>query len=202
MKNSKVKTLAAFLIIAGSSAAVMAQANSSGVSVIKCSWEKERIRPRPSLSSLASQDELIQQSQRQQQLAAAKSSGDRGKVAKLESQITNHQKATAQASQSELPRDGYRYKATLRNDGTKTIKSIDWDYLFVDAGSQQEISRHQFTSDDTIKPGKSKELSVLYLTPPVKLINARTLSRKDLPYTEQVVVARIEYSDGSIWPHP
>jgi hypothetical protein len=101
-----------------------------------------------------------------------------------------------------LPRDGYRYKLTLRNDGVKTIKSIDWDYLFLDPTTQQEIARHQFTSDETIKPGKNKEISVLYLIPPVKLVSARMLNKKDLPFTQQVVVARIQYSDGSSWQHP
>jgi hypothetical protein len=203
MKKVKAKTLIALLIICASSAAVLAQAGGSDVVVLKCSWQKERIRPRPSLAPLASQDELIQQSQREQQLAAAKNVGDRGKVAKLETQISNHQKATAQASQTELPRDGYRYNMTLQNDSVKTIKSIDWDYLFLDPITQQELAHHQFTSDETIKPGKRKEVSVLYLIPPLKTIPVQTLNKKNpTRISEQVVVVRIQYSDGSFWQHP
>lgn len=198
----KTSALLALIMICVATPAVLAQDSGSGIVVLKFSWDKERIRPRPSLTSLASQDELIQQSQRQQQLAAAKNVGDRGKVAKLETQISNHQKATAKASQTELPRDGYKYKVTLKNEGMKTVKSIDWDYLFLDPITQHELARHQFTSDETIKPGKDKEVSVLYLTPPVKLVTARMLNKKDLPFTEQVVVARIQYSDGSSWQHP
>jgi hypothetical protein len=84
----------------------------------------------------------------------------------------------------------------------KTIKSIDWDYLSLDPTTQKEVARHPFTSDETIKPGKHKEISVLYLIPPVKLVNARMLNKKDLPFTERVAVARIQYSDGSSWQHP
>jgi hypothetical protein len=80
--------------------------------------------------------------------------------------------------------DSYKYKVRLRNDATKTIKSIDWDYLFLDPMTQQELAGHQFTNDETIKPGKSKEISVLYLMPPVKLISARRLNKKNLPFTE------------------
>ncbi len=87
MKRLKTSALFALLAICASSSTGLAQAGGSGVVVLKCSWEKQRIRPRPSLVPLASQDELIQQSQREQQLAAAKNVGDRGKVAKLESQI-------------------------------------------------------------------------------------------------------------------
>ena len=203
MKKVKAKTLVALLVFCASSPAVLAQAGGSDVVILKCSWQKERIRPRPSLASLASQDELIQQSQREQQLAAAKNVGDRGKVAKLETQISNHQKATAQASQTELPRDGYRYKLTLQNDSVKTIKSIDWDYLFLEPITQQELAHHQFTSDETIKPGKRKEVSVLYLIPPLKTISVQTLNKKDpARISEQVVVVHIQYSDGSFWQHP
>jgi hypothetical protein len=202
MKKLKTSALVALLITFALSPALPAQDDGGGVKVLKCSWETVRIRPRPSQASLASQGELVQQSQREQQLAAAKNAGDRGKVAKLETQISNHQKATVDARQTELPRDGYRYKVTLRNDGAKTIKSIDWDYLFIDPTTNQELARHQFTSDETIKPGKNKEISVLYLVPPVKLVSAGSLNNKSRPLTEQVVVAQIQYSDGSTWRHP
>ena len=65
------------------------------------------------------------------------------------------------------------------------------------------LATAEVRNDETIKPGKSKEFWVLYLIPPVKTVSARTLSKKDLmPFTEQVVIARIKYSDGSVWQHP
>lgn len=195
--------LLSMLIPAVSSPAAFSQVPGSGVAVIKFSWERERIRPRPSVSPLASQDELIQNSRRERDLAAARNSADKGRAAQIETQIINHQKATAKARDTDLPRDGYRYVVTLRNDGGKTVKSIDWDYIFLDPLTQQEVARHQFTSDETIKPGKSKEFWVLYLIQPVRTVSARILNKKDsMPFTEQVVVARITYSDGSVWQHP
>lgn len=198
----KSATLIALLIIYVASPAVLAQDSDSGVVVLKCSWQKERLRPIPSAASLASQDELIQQSRRQQELATAKNTSNRTEATKLETQISNHQKATIKAQQTELPRDGYRYRVTLRNDGTKTIKSIDWDYFFYDPNTQEELAHHQFTSDETIKPGKSKEVSVFYLIPPMKTVDARSLKNKEASVTEKVVVARVQFSDGSVWQHP
>jgi hypothetical protein len=199
----KTSALLALLIICSWSPNALAQDGGSSIVVVKFSWDKERIRPRPSVAQLASQDELIQQSRREQQLAAARNASNRPAEAKLETQISNHQSATVKAQQTELPRDGYRYKVTLRNDGVRTIKSIDWDYLFLDPITQQEFARHQFTSDETIKPGKSKEVSVLYLTPPLKTLDVRLLRKKEAAaLTEQVVVARIQFSDGSVWQHP
>lgn len=199
----KTSALLALLIICSGSPNALAQDGGSSIVVVKFSWDKERIRARPSAAPLASQDELIQQSRREQQLAAARNASNRPAEARLETQISNHQNATAKARQSELPRDGYKYKVTLRNDGVKVIKSIDWDYLFIDPNTQQELARHQFTSDETIKPGKTKEVSVLYFLSPVKTVNAALLTKKEpMPFSEQVVVARIQYSDGSSWQRP
>lgn len=195
--------LLSMLILGVASPAALAQDAGGGLVVLKFSWDKERIRPRASVSSLASQDELIRQSQRERQLAAARNSSDKAAAARIETQINNHEDAIAKARQTAASRDGYRYKVTLRNDGVKMIKSIDWDYLFFDPITQQELARHQFTSDETIKPGKSKEVSVLYLIPPVKTVSAGMLTKKEpMPFTEQVVIARIQYSDGSVWQHP
>jgi hypothetical protein len=183
---------------------VVAQDAETPVAVVKFSWSKERIHPLPSVASLASQDELIHQSRREQQLAVARNAHDTGTKAKLETQISNHQNAKAEAQQTELPRDGYRYKVTIRNESEKTIKSVDWDYLFIEPITKQELARHQFTSDETIKSGKSKELSVLYLIPPVKTVDVRSLRKKDStpPFIEQVIVARVQFADGSVWQHP
>jgi hypothetical protein len=188
-------------MVLGAGQAVVAQ-DDSNVVVLKCGWQKERIRPRASSVGYASQDELIQQSQRQQQLAAARNSRNTGQEARLETQITNHEKAKVEARQTDLPRDGYRYKVTLRNDGAKTTTSIDWDYLFIDPATQQVMGRHQFTSDETIKPGKNKEISVLYLSTPIKTVNAKTASEKSASMIEQVVIMRVQFSDGSVWQKP
>ena len=197
MRSIKTCGLFALFVICAAGHPTAAQ---DPLTVVKCSWEKERIRPRPSMASLASQDELIQQSRREQQLAVARNAQAKGTAARLETQNTNHQEAKIKAQQTELPRDGYRYKVTLRNDSIKTIKSVDWDYVFVDNTTNQELSRHQFTSDEIIKPGKSKEISVLYLKPPVKTVDARSLKKKEKDsMTGRVTIARLQFSDGSVW---
>ena len=173
------------------------------IEVIKFGWTRERIRQRPSLAPLASPDELIRQSRREAQLAAARNSANRGAASAVETQITNDEKAAAKARQTVPPEDGYRYTVKLRNNGARTIKSIDWDYIFIDPATRAEVSHHQFTSDETIKPGKTKEVGVLYLVPPVRTVSAKMLGgKKALPFEEQVVLVRIQYSDGSVWQRP
>jgi hypothetical protein len=203
MKRVQTYCLLLLPLVCAASHSVAAQDAASPLVVIKFSWEKERIRPRPSTATLASQDELIQQSRREQQLQAARNAQQKGASSRLETQMGNHQDAKVKAQQTELPRDGYRYKVSLRNEGLKTIKSIDWDYYFVDPVTNQELARHQFTSDETIKPGKSKDISVLYLKAPVKTLDARSLGKKETAaLTAQVVIVRLQFSDGSVWQRP
>src|SRR5688572_14456658 len=89
--------LLSMFILAVSSTVAFPQDPGSGVAVIKFSWQRERIRPRPSVSPLASQDELIQNSRRERDLAAARNSADKGRAGQLETQTINHQQATAKA---------------------------------------------------------------------------------------------------------
>jgi hypothetical protein len=205
-------SLVVFLFVAADHVATHAQeqqqpqeaaAGAEGVEVLGFSWSRERIRPRPSMSSLASPEELVRQSQREAQLAAARNSANKGAAGRIETQKINEDEAMAKARQTAPPDDGYRYKVKVKNNGGKTVKSVDWDYLFIDPLNGREVARHQFTSDDTIKPGKSKDLEVLYLTAPVKTISAAMLKKKEpMPFREQVQLMRILYSDGSVWQRP
>jgi len=198
----KACALVMILVFAAVSSIALTQDASGGVAILKFSWEKETIRRKASMAAIASQDELVQQSQRDRQLAAARNTSDRLAATRIERENEMREQAATKANQGQTL-DGYKYKVTLRNDGTKTIKSIDWDYVFIDQAAQQLVARHQFTSDETIKPGKTKEIHVLYLIPPVRTISAERLASKEpLPYSEHVVIARITYSDGSTWQYP
>lgn len=198
----KACMLMLLLVFAGMTSLAQTQDAGGGVAVMKYSWERETIRRKASMASMASVDELVQQSQRERQLAAARNTNDRLVAARIERENEMRDQAAVKATQGRSI-EGYRYRLTLRNDSSKTIKSIDWDYVFIDQAAQQLVARHQFTSDETIKPGKTKAIYVLYLTPPVRTVSAERLASKEpLPYTEHIVIARLVYSDGSIWQHP
>lgn len=179
------------------------QEGSAPVTVLKMRWERERLTMPGSFATFASAEELTATARRERQLAAARNAGDRGATARLETESERHSAAVAKAQQVQPPRDGYRYRATLRNDSSKTIKTIDWDYLFIEPDTDHVVMRHQFASDEKIKPGKTKEVSVLYPNPPAKTISVRMLTGKDpLPFSEKVVIARVTYEDGTTWEHP
>jgi hypothetical protein len=197
--NARI-VLLAITLYAVAAPPTFSQDASAPLTILKLSWERERLTMNPSMAPLASAEELVETSRRERQLAAARNSNDRGRAGRLETDTINHTGAVAKAREGELPRDGYRYKVTLRNDTDKIVKSVEWDYLFIDPTTNEIAMRHQFASDETIKPGKSKEISVLYLVRPVKTVTVRMLVKKDpLPFTEKVIVARVQFSDGSAW---
>ena len=69
--------LLSMLILGVASPDTLPQNAVSGVVVLKFSWDKVRISPISSVASLASQDELIQRSKQEQQLAAARNSSNK-----------------------------------------------------------------------------------------------------------------------------
>lgn len=179
------------------------------VVVIKHSWVKELI---PGWEDRGSGHEsfemMIQRVANERRLQQARDAGNKVEVNRRQRDAKVLEKATGidpdkEAAAGERSRFGYRYKMSLRNTGAKAIKAVDWDYVFLDSLTGSEVARHQFTSEEKIKPGKEKELYVFTLSPPSRTVSASALNKKGpSPFTEAVVVVRVEYSDGSVWQHP
>jgi hypothetical protein len=204
-----MKILTALFLFAGLSVAARAQQAPAaegppGLTVIKCSWARELIPGWDSRPMGAeSYDAMRARVAAEQRVQGARNAGSKGGAARAEDEAKVYEKANAsnKAKASERSRFGYRYKVSVRNGGPKAIKSIDWDYVFLDPDTQAEVERHQFTSDEKIGPGKEKELSVFILSPPTRTVSARASGRKDAPaFVERIILARVEYSDGSAWP--
>ncbi len=115
--------------------------------------------------------------------------------------------------------------AKLRNTGSKTIKSMDLDFVFTDIATKQEFLRYRMHSDRQIKPGAEKDVSERVRDAtfagnnysPIQPSQA-ILSRAVLawPVNAPIVdnggrrptdllsleVVRVVYSDGSVWQKP
>jgi len=106
-------------------------------------------------------------------------------------------------NESEGPSARYVYRVKVRNTGTKTILALVWDYRFFDPLTLEEIGQRSFTHKVKIRPGKGFELIGQSTSPPSRVINSTT-AVKDLraQYSEQVVIRRVEYADGTFWLRP
>lgn len=97
----------------------------------------------------------------------------------------------------------YIYQARFMNSGTRQIKRVVWEYVFFDPATQKEVGRRSNDSKVEIRPGKTKNVTVRSAVPPTSTINVTQMGKKQPEqYTEQVVIQKIEYSDGTFWHRP
>jgi hypothetical protein len=96
--------------------------------------------------------------------------------------------------------DGYTYRMKVQNASSKVIEILFWEYQFKEAANPSVISRRQFLCGVVMKSGKDKEIQAFSLSGPTDVISVNSLADKSKnPFQENVVINRVEYSDGSIW---
>ncbi|HKR61527.1 MAG TPA: hypothetical protein VJS64_17705 [Pyrinomonadaceae bacterium] len=95
--------------------------------------------------------------------------------------------------------DGYSYSLKIKNESTRQIEVVFWEYQFID-GDTSNVTRRQFLCGLNLKPAKEKELVAFSMAGPSKVVNATTLAATTTkPLAEKVIINRLEYSDGTIW---
>ncbi len=178
--------------------------DASGVEVLKFNWSKERIgwEGNPFGGPIENFDEVRARTRNEKRIEDAK----RGNSADID-RIKREAKADAANIEAQhkknSPRYVFVYKASVKNTSTKTISSIDWDYIFLDRADQSEIGRQQFTNDEKIGPGKSKELSIVINKPPTQTISVTSLNTKERDgLVGRVVIVGLKFTDGSVWQRP
>ena len=196
-----MKSLGFVLLLALTPTLCHAQKDTSGITVIKASWTKERIgwERDPFSGPIENFDEVRARTRNEKRIEDAK----RGNSAEID-RIRREAKADAAniANQHKnVPsRYAFVYKTTVKNLSSRTVKIIDWDYIFFDSSSEGEIGRQQFTSEEKIAPGKAKELRVVINKPPTQTVSITSLNTSERnTLKEKVVLVRIEFTDGTVW---
>jgi hypothetical protein len=173
--------------------------------IVKFNWSKERLNWEQ--NPFGGPNENFHEMQFRARSEKRVSDAKRSNSAEL-SKLEKDARADAAIIQAERakkgpPRYAFLYKVMVKNTGVKTIKEIDWDYIFSDAATGEELGRRQFTSVEDIAPGKRKELSFTLGRPPAQRISVYALDKKERQgLVEQVVIVRVQYSDGSVWQLP
>jgi hypothetical protein len=173
------------------------------VEVVKFSWSKERLNweQNPFGGPNENFHEMQYRARAEKRVSDAKRSGTSGQQSTAERDLKVDAAIVQAGRQSSgPPRYYFIYRASLKNSSTKQIEEIDWDYVFIDSATGQELGRHQFASTKTIPPGKSKELMFSLSTPPTRRVSVYALNKQERSgIADQVVVVRVKYSDGSVW---
>lgn len=181
------------------------QSSDLPLAVLKYSWNKERVgwERDPFSGPVENFDEMRVRARNEKRISDAKKGGNSAEVNKLERDARSDQALISEIHKNTPARYGFVYKTSIRNDGTKTIKEIDWDYVFYEVGSRTETGRRQFTSLEKIQPGKTKELKFFIKGPPTRTISVHALNNNErVNLGEAIVIVRVEYEDGSVWQHP
>jgi len=96
--------------------------------------------------------------------------------------------------------DGFAYRVNVQNPGTKVIEIVFWEYQFQDPADPSILTRRQFLCGVNIAANKSKDLEGFSLAGPSDVVNVSTLAnRSENPFKENVLINRVEFSDGSMW---
>ena len=96
------------------------------------------------------------------------------------------------------PLDGFAYRVKVQNSTTKLVEVVFWEYQFQDPANPDLVARRQFLCGVNIPAGKGKDLEGFSLSGPSEVINVKTLNAGS-GIKENVLINRVEYSDGSIW---
>jgi hypothetical protein len=207
-----MKALLALVLLAAASSAAAAQsaaatAGPHGLAVVKFNWSKERLNWEgdPFAGPNENFDQMRVRMRNEKRILDAKSgsTGNSVELNKVEREA-RADSANIERMRAQSPsRYGFVYKVTLRNEGDKPVRAVDWDYVFADAATGEELGRRQFTSEERIAPGKKKELAFFVASPPTRTVSADALNRGERDgLAERVVVVRVVYGDGTVWQPP
>jgi hypothetical protein len=173
-----------------------------GIEVVKFGWSKERLgwERDPFSGPLENFDEMRARARNEKRVDEAKRGGGGADVDRARREA-RADAANVGATRANRPaRYAFHYKLAVRNAGAKAVREIDWDYVFLDATTGEELGRQQFTGAEKIAPGKRKELGFLTRTPPTQRISAHALDKREREgIVEKVVVVRVLYEDGTVW---
>ena len=176
-----------------------ATTDASAIEVLKFSWSKERIgwEHDPFGGPIENFDEMRARTRSERQVQGAKQGGKVQQDAKADAAnlALLHKTTPSQYI--------FTYKTTVRNLSTKTVKVVDWDYVFLDKSTNTELGRQQFTSEEKIGPGKSKELIVSLKKPPTHTISVTSLNKGEADsLSGRILILGVHYSDGTSWQAP
>lgn len=201
-----MRALLISLLIVATCAGASAQApvqSAPDVVVLKSGWSKERVgwEGDPFAGPIENFDQMRVRARNEKRMDDAKRSGSQSEYDRARREARADAAIIETMRGEEKPaRYAFLYKVSFRNAGGRAVKTIDWDYVFLDAATGEELGRREFTSNEKIGPGKNKEISIFARTPPTRTISVHALNSKERNgLAERVEVVRVVYADGAVW---
>jgi hypothetical protein len=198
MKGPTLLLLVFLLLVDVSAQSPAAQSDAPDLTVTKKNWRKEIHHPALTSDPFRSNDEQAELQRAQKDNSIRNSV----RVREGNTPLPTARVSKPMPTESEGPSARFVYRATVKNSGAKTITGLEWDYLFFDSDKVEQIGQHSFRHRIKIRPGKSTELIGQSTRPPTSVIDASKAKKGEVQLSEEVVIRRIEYEDGSVWQRP
>ena len=197
MKVPALLLLVLILLVDVSAQSIQAQQDAPDLTVTKKTWKREVHHPALTADPFRPNDEQaeLQRVQKDNSIRNA----TRVREGNTPQPVRNNK---PMPTESDGPQVRFVYRATVKNSGTKTITGLVWEYVFFDSERAEQVGRHSFQHRVKISTGKSTELIGWSPRPPSSVIDVTKAKKEDTHLSEQVIISRIEYDDGSVWQRP
>lgn len=172
--------------------------NPTSVTVLEKGWEK---RVPPEKDYLRRNEEVMEQTRKEKDVIERRDQA-------LPNQPTEEKMPVPQPRplvRSEQLERGtlYIYRIKIRNDSSKLITKLYWEYQFIDPDTHELMGTRKIVSELKLRPGKIHEIKAYSRTQPAKIVNVNKLDRKYKDqFSERVIIHRIHYNDGTAWQRP
>jgi hypothetical protein len=90
-------------------------------------------------------------------------------------------------------------QVVIKNIGAKSIKVVEWDFLFPHCENGQFVPRYDMTTMVKVKPGGKKTLKRRLSPVASRCEMPKVTSINEIRKQERISIKRIEYVDGSVW---
>jgi hypothetical protein len=90
-------------------------------------------------------------------------------------------------------------QVVIKNTGAKSIKVVEWDFLFPHCENGQFVPRYDVTTMVKIKPGGQKTLKRRLSPDASRCEMPKVINIDEIRKQERISIKRIEYVDGSVW---
>jgi tetratricopeptide (TPR) repeat protein len=115
-------------------------------------------------------------------------------------EVANSSEGMSAAGGSTSTRDviEYKFSASIKNTGGKTIVAVKWAYLFEPRDLNREGLAYLFLTKTTIKAGHEKTLTDS-IVPNTKNPMKMPHKNNEALFNERVAILRLDFGDGSSW---
>ena len=96
----------------------------------------------------------------------------------------------------------FMYSVELRNDGSKAIKAVLWNYLIIDGTTNEELGRHEFVSFERVGSNAARALTVRSRLSPSRIVTVQGSQPSATTVVERVILKCVVYDDGTLWEQP